>query len=549
MKIMKMKTKHILFSLIFTCIIFSLNAQENADVYWVTFKDKANNTYSLSNPEAFLTQKSIERRNKQGIAINESDLPVSDYYINSLTDLGITVRYTSKWFNGAAVQSSDSLLLDTLENYDFITEKILIREKVNQQKTSPVIPERNDVFNYGLGENQIVMLNGNILHNQGYSGQGMLIAVLDSGFPNVNTLPCFTEMNNENRIVATRNIVSGTDDVFGYHSHGRSVLSILAGKESGKLIGAAPDANFILIRTEDVGSEQLIEEYNWIAGAEYADSLGVDVMSVSLGYREYDNPIWSHAYSDCNGKTAPMSKAATMAARKGILVVVAAGNDGLKENPHIAVPADADSILTVGAVDYLGNYAGFSSIGYSSDGRVKPDVVAQGQATYFQISDSSIVAGNGTSFATPIISGLAACLWQANPNMTNMEILHAIQESASMYDNPNEYMGYGIPNFAIANLALQDINYTLFDTENLVNVYPNPVADVLNVEFYSVDTQKINIEIYNALGKIMYQAETNIRRNTYKKWKITDIANYTKGLYILQITTKHKKHSQKFIKE
>lgn len=538
----------ILLSLSALLFTITLSAQENSDVYWISFTDKEHNTFSLQEPLEFLSQKALDRRENQNIELNETDLPVSDFYLDSLNSLGITVRYTSKWFNGAAIQSLDTELLDTIINFGFIQDKIQIREEI-PPTTILKNTSSDNIYDYGLGENQISMINGHILHNQGYSGQGMLIAVLDSGFPDVPSLSCFEEMNNEGRILATRNIVSGIDDVYGYHTHGRAVLSIIGGKDPANLIGTAPDADYILIRTEDADSEQLIEEYNWIAGAEYADSLGVDIFSVSLGYRNYDNPAWNYELSEYNGRTAPISIAATMASQKGILVIVAAGNDGSGENPTIGAPADADSVLTIGATNSEGLYASFSSIGYTADGRVKPDIVAQGEATFYQGSDGGIGSGNGTSFSTPVVAGLAACLWQANPNMSNMEILRAIQESASMYDSPNEHMGYGLPDFAQANLALRNINYTALDTENLITVYPNPATDLLNIEFYSVDTQHLDINIYNAQGRVMYQTGTEIRRNTYLTWTIPEINNYAEGLYVLQIIGENGTHSKSFIKE
>lgn len=524
-----------------------LNAQENANVYWITFTDKENNTYSLEEPLEFFTQRALDRRDNQNIELNETDLPVSDYYLDSLNTLGINVRYTSKWFNGAAIQSTDIALLDTLVNFGFILDKFQIREEIVSTKDLKDLSSDN-TYDYGLGDNQITMINGHILHNQGYSGQGMRIAVLDSGFPDIPTLSCFEEMNNEGRILATRNIVSGIEDVYGYHTHGRAVLSIIGGKDPANLIGTAPDADYILIRTEDAASEQLIEEYNWIAGAEYADSMGVDIISVSLGYRDYDNPAWNYDLSEYDGTTAPISIAATMASRKGILVVVAAGNDGSGPEPTIGAPADADSILTVGATNSEGLYASFSSIGYTADGRIKPDIVAQGEATFYQGGDGSIGAGNGTSFSTPVVAGLAACLWQANPNMSNMEIIKAIQESASLFETPNQYMGYGLPDFAQANLALRNIDYTALDTENLITVFPNPTSGQLNIEFYSVDTQHLDISIYNAQGMLMYETGTEIRRNSYMKWHIPEVNNFAEGLYIIQIIGENGVHSGSFIK-
>lgn len=535
-------------TIIISLLLFagSLFAQENANVYWIQFTDKANNNYELSQPEQFLSQKSLDRRTNQNISIDTKDLPVSNYYLDSLTNMGIKIRYTSKWLNGAAIQSTDAELIDTIENIGFISEKFIIRELIEFPKSAKATKE--NTLNYGQSENQISMLNGHILHNQGYTGQNMLIAVLDSGFLGVPTLSSFQAMLNENRVIDTRDYVDGDNDVYTHHNHGRAVLSILAAKEEGSLVGSAPDADYLLLRTEDAGSEQLIEEYNWIAAAEYADSIGADIISVSLGYNVYDNEIWSYSNDDLDGKTAPISIAATIAASRGILVLTAAGNSGNDPNPKISTPADADSILTIGATNSQGEYASFSSIGYSADGRVKPDIVTQGEATWFQGGDGQFGSGNGTSFSTPIASGLAACLWQANPQMSNMEILRAIQESSSQYNNPDEYLGYGLPDFAAANLALKNINYTAFGSEMLTNLYPNPCSNILQLEFYSVDTQKLEISIINMQGQIMYKQQHPVYRTSYNTLRINDVADFPKGMYILRIQTENMVHTNQFVK-
>jgi serine protease AprX len=536
------------FILIFIFEFSMSQAQENADVYWIRFTDKNQNLYDIFSPEDFLSPASLQRREKQNISIDSLDLPVSQFYLDSLENANIFVRYSSKWLNGAAIQTNQPGLIDTLENLSFIDTIFQIRERISPQPFSTKAVKES-LFNYGQSDNQISMLNGDILHNQGYSGQNMIIAVLDSGFELVPSLSTFQSMISEGRIIETKDFVDGDSDVFGHHNHGRAVLSIIGGKQQGALVGSAPDANYLLIRTEDHESEQLIEEYNWVAGAEYADSIGADLINVSLGYTEYDNPNWSYSNSDIDGKTASISIAATIAARKGMLVVVAAGNNGDDENPRIGVPADADSIITVGATDANGLYAEFSSIGNTADDRIKPDVVAQGKDTYFQNDAGEITTGNGTSFSTPIIAGLAACLWQANPDKNNIQIIQAIRESASIFDNPNEYLGYGIPDFAAANLILDKLSYHNFDEENLVNLYPNPAKQYIIVDFYSVDSQNVKIEILNLQGQVLFKDSQNFKRTELKHLKINRISELAAGYYILRISTKTSIHSGKFVKQ
>ncbi|MGM0650682.1 MAG: S8/S53 family peptidase [Bacteroidota bacterium] len=514
-------------------------------VYWLGFTDKNNNEYSIDAPDEFLSQRALDRRSKQGINIDSTDLPVSKLYVDSIENTGFELRYTSKWLNGAAVMTNDSAMIDTITNIEFVSDIEFIRAK----DTAAGSLKNDDLYDYGYGYNQVEMLNGHMLHNQGYSGEGMLIAVLDAGFFYMPAISAFNNIYDQNRIMATRDYVSLDNNVYGYHTHGKSVMSILAGESEGQLVGTAPHSDFILIRTEDDGTEQRIEEYNWIAGAEFADSLGADVFNVSLGYKTFDRPEWEYDNFDIDGETAPISKAAGMAAQKGILVVVAAGNNGDDPDPKIGVPADADSILTAGSVDSLRNYSDFSSVGYTADGRVKPDVVAQGQQTYYINNSDSIDAGNGTSFATPIISGLAACLWQAHPEKSNMQIINAIRKSASLYDNPNDSLGYGIPDFAAANLMLNNIQFSGFGNEQLVSLYPNPVNNQLNVDFYSIDTQSIIIRVFDISGKLMLKDTKSVRRTSYNTHVLHEVALLPKGLYVLQMVTDNDVYSRKFIKQ
>ncbi len=541
-----MRYSLVLYMLIFCSL--QLSGQDKPS-YWIGFTNKLNNDYSIDAPETFLTQRSLERRSKQSISIDSTDLPVSNFYIDSIKKMGPTIRYASKWMNGIAVTTNDTILIDTITNLDFVCHAKFIRTKDTASEIKMKDLKNDDFFDYGYAYNQIEMLNGQILHNQGYRGENMLIAVLDAGFFYMPAISVFEKLFNQNRIVATRDYVSLSDVVYGYDNHGTAVMGILAGEYESKLVGTAPRADFILIRTEDAGSEQRIEEYNWIAGAEYADSLGADILNVSLGYKDFDLPEWNYDNTDTDGQTAPISIAASMAAQKGILLVIAAGNNGNDPDPIIGVPADADSVITAGSVDSMGNYSTFSSLGYTADGRIKPDIVAQGNQTYYMNNNDSIVSGNGTSFASPIISGLSACLWQAHPEKTNTEIINAIRQSASLYNNPNDSLGYGIPDFAAADLLLNNIQFSAFDNEQLVNVYPNPVNNTLNIHFYSVDTQLITIRIFNISGKLMLDNTKAVKRTSFNAYSYPKAAKLPDGMYILQITTEKQVYSKKFVKQ
>jgi len=277
----------------------------------------------------------------------------------------------------------------------------------------------------------------------------MFIAVIDGGFYNVKELSAFDSLRTSGRLRGFKNFTPDVKNPLGDNSHGTNVLSIMAAYLPGQLIGSAPDADYLLLRSEEIGHEYIVEEDNWLSAVEYADSIGVDIISCSLGYTTFDDSSQNHHHSKLDGRTVRTSQAATMAAARGMIVCMSAGNEGNSKWKYIAIPADADSIITVGAVYPNGNYAEFSSVGPTADNRVKPDVMAIGARTFYQNSMGNIVTGNGTSYSTPLIAGLVACLWQANPDKNNMEIIEMVKRSASHFDNPNSTYGYGIPDFSL----------------------------------------------------------------------------------------------------
>jgi len=527
--------KSLVFIFLSIIIVFQVNAQVAPNKYRIFLTDKNNNSYSISNPEQFLSEKAINRRINQNIELTENDLPVSDFYIDSLKSFGLTILNKSKWMNSVVVFSTDLELIDTLDNIGFIKSV----QKVNLKATSEIslvnkIKSFNseNVLNYGESGAQISMLNGHVLHQHNFLGQGMTIAVIDAGFYNVDILPAFDSLFYNNQIVETYDFVNRNTEIYSDHSHGMKVLSIIGGNLPGKLIGTAPKANFLLLRSEDANSEYPIEEDNWASAAEFADSAGADIINTSLGYTEFDDPAQNYTYINMDGNTAFISRAADIAASKGILVVVSAGNSGADEWKYISAPADADSVLTVGAVDAYAGYVSFSSQGPTYDGRIKPNIAAMGYQTIFQDISGEIARGNGTSFSAPIISGLAACLWQALPNLTNMEIIALIEQSAHQYSTPDNELGYGIPDFAkAANItSVPLIDQPIFN----VNIYPNPFNSELNI-FVPNKNEKISIKIYNVLQQLVYVSESdNIAENGLIH--IQSINNLPSGLYIVLIS-------------
>jgi hypothetical protein len=543
----------LLFLIAFSTLV--ANAQQN--FYVVKFKDKNNSTYSISHPEEFLSQKAIERRQRQKIKINSVDLPITYAYIKSIEDLGIKIRLEVKWFNAVVIQTTPDMLnhiqtlpcvasvesLGPLPTYKSGNTKSFFK---NETLTNLFTRKSSQAVNYGNAKSQIEQINGNLLHSQGYLGQGMTIAVLDAGFRSFYDLSVFDNLRKSGHLkgaidfTKTSNFLTSLDD-----SHGTEVLSLLTGNLNSTQIGTAPEADYWLIRTEDAKAEYPLEEYNWAAGAIFADSVGVDIISSSLGYFEFDSPYTSSNYTldQLNGKTTFVSKAAEKAAERGILIVNAAGNEGTTKWKKIIAPADVDSVLTIGAVDPAGNAAPFSSYGPSTDGRVKPDVSAMGYQTVLaNPSTNTLTTGNGTSFATPLIAGLCACLWQGNPLVSNYDLLKALRITASKSNAPSDQMGFGIANFYKAYLFLKKKEKVTASKPSFI-VTPNPSRDKFDLIIMNNSIIDWTIEIYSISGKL-------IERQTHIIPEKTISIGYTlkSGVYLLRVMGGREMAIEKIIK-
>lgn len=544
---MKFKINIVLsaFVLLFTSI--AVKAQNN-DKYYIQLSDKNGSPYSVGNPSQFLSAKAITRRNNQGITINSSDLPVNPSYISQIAATGATVLYSIKWFNGVVIQTNSPSVLSAVNALPFVTSSAIVslqRPKkefelieelpASTQKTTSI----NSVYNYGNSLNQIEMLNGVCMHDQGFNGAGMLIAVIDAGFANVNTHTAFDSLRTNNQILGTKDFtfIAPTDLYSGSTSgHGTAVLGTMGGNKPGQLVGTAPKANYWLIRSEYAPNEYLIEEYNWAAAVEFADSVGADIINSSLGYNTFDNSTQDHTMAQLDGKTSIASKAATMCARKGMIVVNSAGNTGGSGWPKITFPSDADSIITVGAVDASLSLANFSSTGPSADGRIKPDVVAQGVASVVANGNGNIGTSNGTSFSSPITAGMVACLWQASPTKKNMEIILAIKESSTLYSNPNNQFGYGIPDFCAAKNMLLGITTSTSSNNAISLASNNPFENEIKLNISSTSNRKMKVELIDLLGKIVYSNSFSISANTPLQYAINTSA-VNSGVYTIRVSS------------
>lgn len=527
-------------------ISFISFAQEDA---WVYFTNKPNASTFLANPLTMLTQRALDRRTAQNITLDVTDVPVHQAYIDQIAaSTGITVMAKSKWLNSVHIRGSQANIqtLSTLafvSSIDFANRSLNSRLiKPNNQKVNKInkVAKKLDelvTYNYGNSSNQIEMLNGHLLHQQNYTGQGKIIAVLDSGFINVDTASPFQNLITNGQILGGYNFPDRNTNYFSRHNHGTSVLSCMGGFVDGQLVGTAPNAQYYLFITEDINSENPVEESYWVEAAELADYYGVDVINSSLGYFGYDNPAYSYTYSNMNGVTAFASRGANMAFSKGMMVVISAGNSGNSSEPHVGVPAEAINALAIGAVDSNEAYASFSSIGPSFDGRVKPDICAKGQFTTVSNTSGNIVTSNGTSFSSPVMAGMVATFWSAVPSLTNVQVTKFIKESADLFSNPTNQKGYGVPDFQLAlTNALNSMDFTI---ENPI-LYPNPAENQIT---FASEIKNGNLLLFNSFGQLVKDESITQKIQNF------DLENLNSGIYYYQITSPNINLKGKIIKQ
>lgn len=531
----------VLFLTIISALFFPSFQTFSQDFYWVAFTDKNNSEFSFSTPEKFLSERAIERREKQNIAIDSLDLPVNSKYISEIIKPGVEFVHASKWLNGITIKTEIDSFSDKVLQLPFVKEVQLTKPKIQSKSAFDKFQEverndynRIDTSLYGQSVFQTGLLNGQFLHNQSYLGQGMQIAVLDGGFLNTDKYAAFDSLWANNQILGTKDFVDPNSDIFSTHYHGMSVLSCMGGNIPGKLIGTAPKASYWLLRSEDTGSEFILEEDNWVAAAEFADSAGVDIINSSLGYTVYKDSSTNHTYEDLDGKTTRVTRGANIAASRGMLVFSSAGNEGNKTWKYISAPADGENVIAVGAVNKDSIAASFTSLGPAFGGKTKPNVTAIGWNTYLQLSGGNIGFSDGTSFSSPVMAGMAACLWQALPNATASEVKFALEWSAHLFENPNSLFGYGIPDMQKASISLMNLSSPIRKVFTKWTAYPNPLKETLMLRKSGNQAEnEINIEIYSMDGKLLRKWE----KTGSPQIELSGLNTLPNGILLLRISS------------
>jgi len=527
------------------------NAQYSRHIIELT--NKQGSGFSINNPSAFLSPESILRKKKYGIQLDSTDLPVTNAYLDSIRNSGVVeIINTSKWLNQVLIKTTDQQALAKISSFPFVKKHYGIARKISPTTNNGVLGEKSNssalannnisnissILSYGSTAPQILLHEGEFLHNKGIQGAGIKIAIFDAGFAKYQNITAFDSLRANNRILGTWDFVEKNASVNEDDIHGMWCFSILAGNIPGSYVGSAPQASYYLFRTEDVASEFPIEEQHWAAAAERADSLGVDIISSSLGYSEFDDPTFNYTYADMNGSKTIVSRAAAMAVNKGMIVTNSAGNEGSKKWKYIIAPADVTDVLSVGAININKQVAPFSSYGPASTGKVKPDITSVGWNTFLINLNGTVGQGNGTSFSNPNISGLIACLWQSFPEFNNREIINAVRQSANNYTTPDNRIGYGIPNMRIAYTILEKerkINQAkgILKTD-LIKVYPNPFTDQFTLLYKGAANGNIAFKLFSWDGKLIRIIAFPTVENEFHFFTMDQLGSLPSGLYILQ---------------
>jgi hypothetical protein len=505
--------------------------------YIVRLKNKGGTPYTFSNPIAYLSQRAIDRRVKYSIAIDSTDLPVTPSYVTQIRNVpNVTLLNVSRWMNAVTIQTTDPNAINTINGFSFVQSLTGIASRMaDNGRNAPdkfalenIITElppstdriediTADYFNYGtLAYNEIHLHNAEFLHNIGLRGQGMQIAMLDNGFNNYLALKAFDSINANGQVLGTWDFVAREANVSNDGSHGMNCFSIIGANIPGQFVGKAPKASFWLYQTEDNASEYPIEEFNWSCGAERSDSSGADVISTSLGYYTFDNATLNYTYTNMNGNTTIAAIAADRAAKKGLIVFAANGNEGNGAWHFLITPADGDSVVAVGAVNSAGVIGSFSSYGPSSDGQIKPDISSVGVGTVIQNTNNTIGTGSGTSFACPNMAGMSTCLWQGFPEFNNMKIVKAMQQAGSKATNPDDRVGYGIPNMKLAFGNLLIDFATSASTIDTCTAKINWTSKDVSAMKYEIERKLPGQLVYTKVGELNPTAGLLLSNHSYQ---------------------------------
>jgi serine protease AprX len=526
-------------SLVLATSGFTQNQEVRYAVYFNT-KISSNYPYSLEQPLDFLSQRAIERRFKQNIPLDSSDLPVNPDFVTQCLSLDTTIKWigSSRWLNLSLFSTHSQQVAGLLSQLPFVSSvrPIYLGPSIYKGGTQLSWPSAQSLSlpaTITSGQESIIqnsMLGVDYLHNKGALGRDIHIAVLDGGFSQVNTNPAFEHLFTDQRLLGTWDFVAWEPHVFEDNNHGALVLSNMAAFIPNQFSGTAPAASYYLLRSENAATETVSEEFHWVLAAEFADSAGVDIINSSLGYTTFDQPADNYVYAQMNGKTAVSSKAAIVAARKGILVVASAGNSGSTPWRYISAPADADSIIAVGAVDKNRDKANFSSFGPSIDMRTKPDLSAMGRGTAVVGVLGAVATANGTSFASPLLAGALACLWALHPEKSAMEIRQIAKRTAHLFENPNNELGFGIPNLALAHLLLKGAE----PSDKILQLFPNPNAGTFKLMFNASRAGIMHMQIFDLQGRMVFQEGWNAQAPGLN---FRDISweNASSGVYEVQL--------------
>jgi len=519
--------------IVFLTVTQYARAQNQQYAFLVHFKDKNATTFTLNNPQAYLSQRALDRRTKYSISIDSTDLPVVRSYVDSVLHVTNGVLHlTSKWQNFAVILIPDSSTILDLSTIGFVKDFRLAGYYATGLHLKPIPSDSSstggkptgfDENYYGAAWNQIHLCNGEYLHSEGWTGNNKLIAVIDAGFDGVNTNTAFDSLFQEGRLLDTHNFILDTSYVYDYSEHGSQVLSCMASLIPETHVGTAPYASYVLYVTDDAGTEQFIEESNFVAAAERADSVGADLITTSLGYNEFENPADNHVYADLDGHTTPVAKAANTATQKGIVVAASAGNEGQNDWGYILTPGDADSAMTIGSVNASKVPAPTSGHGPNAANKLKPDECGMGVNINVVLADGSVGNKSGTSFATPIIAGLTTCLMQAVPNKTPYEIRSLIAAVSDSFNTPNYFVGNGVPDFQKALNAATSLQ-NVPTTSNVFKTFPNPAGNYVIIE----GEGNIQYSISDLQGR-------ELRKGRMLSGKYIGLGNLAKGIYLLKI--------------